>query len=340
MREADADDERRDRARLEAAGPAPAQPKSKRRRVLQGLFSLVLVIAIFVFVLPQVADFSKVWDNIRAMTWLELDHARPHRPLEPGHATGSCGWRVCPGSRWRQAAVATEASTAVANTVPGGSYLAVGITYAMFHSWGFRRSVITLALLVSGIFNNFAKLAVPVLALVFLALQGNVTAGRVIAGLLGIAALVGGGGRVRPGAAHRAVGGAASATRRRAWPRSSLASCVAHRPPAGTSRVDPLPGEDDRPAAGPLARHHVGHADEPSVALPRAARHAAPHRGLGGRGQLGRGARGVRLRPAGHRHPVDAGRSRRGRAGADDDARPQPAATRRRSWPRCWSTGR
>jgi uncharacterized protein (TIRG00374 family) len=50
--------------------------------------------------------------------------------------------------------------------------------------------VITLALLVSGIFNNFAKLAVPVLALVFLALQGNATAARVTAGLLGIGALI------------------------------------------------------------------------------------------------------------------------------------------------------
>ena len=34
--------------------------------------------------------------------------------------------------RLREAAVATEASTAVSNTVPGGSYLAVGLTYSMF----------------------------------------------------------------------------------------------------------------------------------------------------------------------------------------------------------------
>lgn len=41
-------------------------------------------------------------------------------------------------------------------------------------------------LLVSGVFNNFAKLALPVLALALVALQGNPSGGRVAAGLLGI----------------------------------------------------------------------------------------------------------------------------------------------------------
>ena len=174
---------------LEQPTPVPSS-KSKRRRVLQAAFSLVLVIAIFVFVLPQVADFSKVWSEIRAMSWLELNTLVAIALWNL--ATYWFVWMAClPGLTMGQAALSSEASTAVANTVPGGSYIAVGITYAMFHSWGFRRSVITLALLVSGIFNNFAKLAVPVLALVFLALQGNVTAGRVTAGLLGIAALIG-----------------------------------------------------------------------------------------------------------------------------------------------------
>jgi uncharacterized protein (TIRG00374 family) len=163
--------------------------KSKRRRVLQGLFSLALVIAIFVFVLPQVADVSEVWDSIQAMTWLELTTIVIVALWNL--ASYWFVWVAClPGLTVGQAAVSTQASTAVANTVPGGSYIAVGLTYTMFHSWGFRRSVITLALLVSGIFNNFAKLALPVLSLGLLALERRVTTGRVIAGVLGIVALI------------------------------------------------------------------------------------------------------------------------------------------------------
>jgi uncharacterized membrane protein YbhN (UPF0104 family) len=98
---------------------------------------------------------------------------------------------VLPGLTVSQAAVSTEASTAVANTVPGGSYLAVGLNYSMIHSWGFRRSIVTLALLISGVWNNFAKLTIPVLALVALAVQGQASAGRLVAAALGIAAVGG-----------------------------------------------------------------------------------------------------------------------------------------------------
>jgi uncharacterized protein (TIRG00374 family) len=176
-------------ADLEPHVPPAGPLKSKRRRVLQTVFSLALIVAVFVFVLPKVADFSKVWSDIRAMTWPEV--AVLLAIALWNLATYWFLWVAClPGLTLGQAAVATEASTAVGNTVPGGSYIAVGITYAMFHSWGFRRSVVTLALLVTGIFNNFAKLAVPVFALVFLALQGDATTGRVTAGLLGIAAMV------------------------------------------------------------------------------------------------------------------------------------------------------
>jgi uncharacterized protein (TIRG00374 family) len=89
-----------------------------------------------------------------------------------------------------QAGVASEASTAVANTIPGGSYIAIGLTYSMFHSWGFRRSIVTLSLLVTGLWNNFAKLALPVLALIFLAFTGQATGGRLAVAALGIVALV------------------------------------------------------------------------------------------------------------------------------------------------------
>jgi len=42
------------------------------KRIVSIAVSVVLIVAIFWFVIPQVADFSKVWDQIRAMTWLEL----------------------------------------------------------------------------------------------------------------------------------------------------------------------------------------------------------------------------------------------------------------------------
>jgi hypothetical protein len=87
--------------------------------------------------------------------------------------------------------VMTQATTAVANTVPGGSAVGIGMTYGMLGSWGYSRSGTTTAVLVSGVWNSFVKLGLPVLALVLVLLQGGAGGGRVTAALLGIAGLVG-----------------------------------------------------------------------------------------------------------------------------------------------------
>jgi putative heme transporter len=79
--------------------------------------------------------------------------------------------------------------TAVTNTVPGGSGIGVGLAYAMLDSWGFSRAASTLAVLVAGVFNTFIKLALPVLALALIALQGNASRSRVAAGAAAIVVL-------------------------------------------------------------------------------------------------------------------------------------------------------
>jgi uncharacterized protein (TIRG00374 family) len=97
---------------------------------------------------------------------------------------------VTPGLGFGRAMVMTQATTAITNTVPAGSAIGIGMTYAMLHSWGFSRSRTTIAVLVSGVWNAFAKLAIPVLALALLALQGDATAARVTAAAFGIGGLI------------------------------------------------------------------------------------------------------------------------------------------------------
>jgi uncharacterized protein (TIRG00374 family) len=74
--------------------------------------------------------------------------------------------------------------------VVGGAAISLGLTYAMNDSWGFSRSRTSVSLLVSGLWNNFAKLGLPVVALTLLAFQSTPTPGRVIAGLAGVTGLV------------------------------------------------------------------------------------------------------------------------------------------------------
>jgi uncharacterized protein (TIRG00374 family) len=60
----------------------------------------------------------------------------------------------------------------------------------MFGTWGFSRSRTSVSLVVAGLWNNFVKLGLPVLALSLLALQGGVGGGRIVLAAIGLAALI------------------------------------------------------------------------------------------------------------------------------------------------------
>jgi uncharacterized protein (TIRG00374 family) len=168
--------------------PPTASRRSRTRLVVQGLLSLVLVVAIFYF-LRKKFDPAQMWTAISAMTGLEL--AILGLLAVWNLCTYAFVWMsVTPGLGFWRAMVMTQATTAVANTVPGGSAIGIGMTYGMLGSWGYSRSRTTTAVLVSGVWNSFIKLGMPVLALALVALQGGATGGRVVAALAGIAGLV------------------------------------------------------------------------------------------------------------------------------------------------------
>jgi putative heme transporter len=180
-----------ERAQTDAPARAdrPAWQKVARR-LLPPLFTVAIVVGVFWYFLPQFTSISAVWDSIRSMTWLQV-LTLVLLALWNLTTYFIVNVTTMPGLTLPQAAVATEASTAVSNTVPGGGALGIGINYAMFSSWGFSKSRTTVSLLVSGVFNNFAKLGLPVLALALLALQGSPSGGRLAAGLFGLLALAG-----------------------------------------------------------------------------------------------------------------------------------------------------
>ena len=167
--------------------PAPATPRSRIRLVIQAVLSLLLVVAISWYLLHGI-DRGQVWIEITAMT-----------PLELVTLLVIAAWNlatyalvpVTPGLGFWRTMMMLQAATAVANTVPtAGPAIGVGLTYSMLGSWGYSRSRSTTAMLVSVVWNSFVKLSLPVLALTLVALQGNVSPGRITTALVGIAALV------------------------------------------------------------------------------------------------------------------------------------------------------
>jgi putative heme transporter len=166
-----------------------ARRKKRVWRVIQIVVSLAIAVAVFAYAIPKVADYSAVGDALGAMTLLELTTLFAVMVLNivsywPQQTA------AMPGLTLGQAAVATQTSTSIANTVPGGGVVAVGVTYAMYHSWGFTNAQVGLSVLVTGIWNIFMKLGLPVVALALLAVEGRAGGGLLIAAVIGVGVLI------------------------------------------------------------------------------------------------------------------------------------------------------
>ena len=91
--------------------------------------SAALIAAAFGFALPHVASYRSVWASLAALSW-------PHAVLVATAAVASIAayWitirAVLPWIRMRQAATVSLGSNAVANTLPAGGALAMGVSWA------------------------------------------------------------------------------------------------------------------------------------------------------------------------------------------------------------------
>jgi uncharacterized protein (TIRG00374 family) len=150
--------------------------------------SAAVIAAIFGFAVPHFASYRSVWASVGAMAW-------PQGLLVAGAAAASMvsTWimicAVLPSIRLREAAVVNLGSNAVANTLPAGGALAMGVSWAMLSSWGVSTAEYVLYTLASGIWNVFARLGMPVLALLVLMTATRPGAGLIAAAAAGLALL-------------------------------------------------------------------------------------------------------------------------------------------------------
>ncbi len=134
---------------------------SPLRRVISAAISLVIVAAIFIYAIPRIADYSAVWATVSTLTPIEfwtLFAAMVFNLFTYWLANMA----ALPGLRLGPAAVVTQTTTSVANTIPAGGAVAVGLTYTILSSWGFNAQAITLYIGVTGVWNTLMKLALPV----------------------------------------------------------------------------------------------------------------------------------------------------------------------------------
>lgn len=151
--------------------------------------SLAIGVGLVVGVLPQFADLADVWVTVRELSlgWGVL-------------LLVAAAWNIAtyqfvmmsalPGLSMGRAFVAGQLSTAISNTVPAGAIVGIGVTYTVLRSFGHGTGSIAIAATVTGVWNTFVKLGLPIVALALLAITGEVNTPLVVTAVVGLAILV------------------------------------------------------------------------------------------------------------------------------------------------------
>src|SRR5580765_8247849 len=142
------------------------------RRFGIGAVGVAVVVATFVFVLPRIADYRDFWGVVKGLSWPEIAVLGAVTALNL--ATYAPPWQAAlPGITYRNAFVVSMSSSASTYLAPGGPAVGVALSYGMLRSWGFKRKDVTLAVALTGTWNQFMMLGLPSLALALLTIVGE-----------------------------------------------------------------------------------------------------------------------------------------------------------------------
>ena len=142
------------------------------KRGLAIALAVAVIVGTYVFVLPQFADYSEVWDQVQMLSWEWV--AVLLGAVVLNLATFGPPWMTAlPGLGYWSAETVTQASTASTYLAPGGPAVGIGISAAMLLGWGFHADEVALAVTLTGIWNQLAILGFPAVAFALLTLNGG-----------------------------------------------------------------------------------------------------------------------------------------------------------------------
>jgi uncharacterized protein (TIRG00374 family) len=149
------------------ADDTASQMRRGWKRLLGIVFAIGVVAGVFVFVLPRIADYEDVWDVLQTLDSRDIFLLTAVTLLNI--VTFAPPWMAAlPGLGFRQALVLTQAATALSIVSPAGAAVGMAGSYALLRAWGFAGPAVGLAVAVTGVWNQFANLIFPIVALAML----------------------------------------------------------------------------------------------------------------------------------------------------------------------------
>ncbi len=173
----------------EPVDPPAGEPRRWTwRHIAAVVAGVAIIVATFAYFLPQVADYRDVWAVVQELTWQWIVALVAVTALNI--ATFAPSWMVAlPGLRFRSALAVTQMSSALSYVAPGGGAVGAAGAYGVLRNWGFPRRNVARAVTLTGLWNQFANLAYPIVALFMLTVTGGRSAFLATVAFVGVAVL-------------------------------------------------------------------------------------------------------------------------------------------------------
>jgi uncharacterized protein (TIRG00374 family) len=162
---------------------------SRRKTLITALIGLVIMVAIFAFLFPQltnyrqafakVADLPPQWIAVLAITCLVNILVYPLTAIA-----------AIPRLGYRPAFVNRQAGFLVSNIIPGGGAVAVGTQYAILARYGVSNSLAAAAVSADAVWTYLLTLGFPAVAVALLVVEGRSTAGFLTAAIIGLIVVI------------------------------------------------------------------------------------------------------------------------------------------------------
>ena len=159
-----------------------------KRQIIATVLTLGVLVLVFAVVFPQFANYQEAWDALQDMStgWIItlivatvvviVIYAFPFQAALPGLTY----W---PAFKTRQT------SFMISNTIPAGGAIGLGVQYGMLNSYGFGPAPATATIGITSVWNTFITLTLPVLALLGLAIIGEINPTAALVTLIGVVAV-------------------------------------------------------------------------------------------------------------------------------------------------------
>jgi uncharacterized membrane protein YbhN (UPF0104 family) len=154
-----------------AAAPTP-QKSDKKKTIIGGIITLLVLILVFGIVLPQFGDYGQAWTAIQNMSALALGILIVMTIINiivyvwPYQA-------AIPGLKYRPAFVIRQTSFMISNVVPMGGAFGLAVQYSMLGFYSVGAAEATAGIGITSIWNTFVTLSLPIFASLGLVVIGQ-----------------------------------------------------------------------------------------------------------------------------------------------------------------------